>query len=98
YNGVVVHKIALTDYVGESVFYEYEASYMSSLLKPGPDCSSAFPRETRVRTTTVDAYCREQEIETIDILKIDTQGTSDRVLRGAEGMLKNGRIRLVRAE
>src|SRR6476619_1851471 len=70
------------------------------MMRPigGADCSSALPGEKRVRTTTVDAYCREHKIETIDILKIDTKGTSDRVLRGAEGMLTDGRIKLVRAE
>jgi FkbM family methyltransferase len=98
YNDVVVNKIALADYIGQSVFYEYEHSVMSSLLKPGPNCQSAPLRETLVQTTTVEAYCREQEIETIDVLKIDTQGTFDCVLRGAEGMLKDGQIRLVRCE
>jgi FkbM family methyltransferase len=98
YNDVVVNKIALAAYIGQSVFYEYEHSVMSSLLKPGPNCQSAPLRETLVQTTTVEAYCREQEIETIDVLKIDTQGTFDCVLRGAEGMLKDGQIRLVRCE
>jgi FkbM family methyltransferase len=98
YNDVVVNGIALADHIGESVFYEYGLPEMSSWLKPGQHCLSSPRRETRVRTTTVDAYCQEHEIETIDVLKIDTQGADDAVLRGAEGMLKDGRIRLIRSE
>jgi len=98
YSDVVVNRIALGDDIGESVFYEYEHSVMSSLLKPGPDCRSAPRRETRVQTTTIDAYCREHAIEVIDVLKIDTQGTFDRVLRGADGILSDGRVNLVRCE
>lgn len=98
YESVVVNKIALGDFVGETAFYEYEQSAMSSLLRPGPNCSSTPRKETKVEITTLDAYCRSQEIKTIDVLKIDTQGTGDRVLRGAEGMLTENRIRIVRSE
>jgi FkbM family methyltransferase len=100
YNDVVVNNIALADYIGESLFYEYERSDMSSRLKPaaGQLGWSELRRESKVRTTTVDAFCRERTIEVIDFLKIDTQGTDDAVLRGAEGMLRDGRIKLVRSE
>src|SRR5690242_6098417 len=71
---------------------------MSSLLKPGQNCRSTPFRKTKVQTTTVDTYCQKHDITQIDIVQIDTQGNDDAVLRGAEGMLGDGRITLVRHE
>ena len=51
-----------------------------------------------VPVLTIDAYCEAQEIETIDVLKIDTEGYEVAVLKGAAGMLGRGAIRFVLAE
>lgn len=40
----------------------------------------------------VDSFCSEQKIEYIHILKTDTEGYDLDVLRGAEAMLRSGRI------
>lgn len=45
-----------------------------------------------VEITTIDAYSQENGIEYIDLLKIDTEGNDLSVLRGAEKMLRGGRI------
>jgi len=45
-----------------------------------------------IELTTVDAYCAANKIEHIDLLKIDTEGNDFLVLRGAEEMLRAGRV------
>jgi FkbM family methyltransferase len=52
----------------------------------------------RVRTTTIDAYCQANRIESVDILKIDIQGSELKALRGAQSMLERGRVKLIYME
>jgi FkbM family methyltransferase len=64
-------------------------SVNDSLLKP---VWSDGGKEVPVRVDTVDEYCQRHDIPAIDLLKIDTQGYDLNVLRGAERMLRQGRI------
>jgi len=47
---------------------------------------------------TLDAFCAERGIESVDLLKIDTEGYETSVLNGSERLLKSGAIRAVLAE
>lgn len=51
-----------------------------------------------ITLTTIDRFCREHSIEKIYYLKIDVEGAELDVLRGAEGMLRNGKIQFVQFE
>lgn len=55
-------------------------------------------QQVDVEIATVDAFCQNNNIGQIDILKIDTQGAEARVLRGADMMLREKRISCVYAE
>ncbi len=48
--------------------------------------------------TTIDAFCEQDRVRHIDILKIHTQGSDLAVLRGGGGMLAAKRIRLILVE
>ena len=48
-----------------------------------------------VETTTIDNICFKNNINEIDVLKIDTEGSELNVLKGASKMLKNTKIILV---
>ena len=48
-----------------------------------------------VETSTIDNICIRNNINKIDVLKIDTEGSELNVLRGATKMLKNTKIILV---
>ena len=77
----------------------------SSLLKPTKDANEFWEgnplstqKEVKVETTTIDSYCQKHNIETIDILKIDVQGSELKVLQGADRMLKDRRVKLIFTE
>ena len=52
----------------------------------------------KVKTTTIDSYCKKNNVESIDILKIDVQGNELKVLHGAKRMLKEKRVKLIFTE
>lgn len=50
-------------------------------------------RSYKVKTISLDDYCLEQGIETIDLMKLDVESHEEQVILGAERMLKSGSIR-----
>ena len=54
--------------------------------------------EEEVFVDTIDEFCRNNQIDIIDFLKIDTEGYDLEVLKGAETMLRQGRILAVQVE
>jgi FkbM family methyltransferase len=83
---------------GVAEFVENTDSTMSSFLEPGKACWGEIKRRVQVRVTTIDRYCDERKIESIDILKSDTQGFDLEVIRGAYRLLAEHRIHLIYME
>ena len=52
----------------------------------------------KIRLETVDAFCASHGIRSISILKTDTEGHDANVLKGASGMLAEGRIENILSE
>lgn len=48
-----------------------------------------------VKTNTLDDFCKNNKIEKIDLLKIDTEGSEMKVLNGGKNILNNVKIILV---
>ncbi len=55
-------------------------------------------KTTRIQLCTIDKICEQQNIESIDILKTDTEGYDAKVLAGAMNMLSRGRVKCAVAE
>jgi len=51
-----------------------------------------------VRVLTVDAFMKEQNIERVDVLKIDTEGSEVFVLEGSRESIKNNKIGIIQFE
>jgi hypothetical protein len=51
-----------------------------------------------VPITTIDQFCADNSIETIDFLKIDTEGHDLEVIKGASRILAEQKIGIVQAE
>jgi FkbM family methyltransferase len=56
------------------------------------------PKILNVLTTTIDNYCQRQEIERINFLKIDMEGSELNVLEGAKKLLSRGKIDCIQFE
>jgi FkbM family methyltransferase len=52
----------------------------------------------KVNVIKLDDYCKENEIEVIDLLKIDTQGYEDKVLEGGLNLIKCNKIKSIVTE
>jgi hypothetical protein len=50
------------------------------------------------KLTTVDAFCGDHRINSLDLLKIDTEGFDLEVIKGAKGMLEGALVNIVLAE
>lgn len=102
---IIPCNLALGSAQGKSALRVNASSVTNSLLE-SEDSAASFWGEGLMETTrtievevaTLDEFCRKNQIESIDVLKIDTQGTENEVLRGAAGMLSGGRIRVIYTE
>lgn len=82
---------------GEIKFYTNTRSDMSSFLPLGKDGWGSESVST-AKTITIDQFCANQNIQEIDILKMDAQGFELEILKGAEQMLENNKIRMIYCE
>lgn len=51
-----------------------------------------------IKQQTLDTFVKDESIERIDLLKIDTEGNEYQVLKGAKDLLKRKRIRFIQFE
>jgi FkbM family methyltransferase len=94
---ITLNRTALGKETGNvTLYFDVEGSGLASLTKRRLDhLGISFERHERVTVSTVDRYCRERQIDAIDLLKIDVEGHELDVLEGAADMLEQGRIRWV---
>lgn len=88
--------LALSDSLGEKELYVTKAPMCSSLYPPNESYLARFQGlpelvnldfSIGIETTTLDAFCQEENIEEIDFLQIDVQGADLDVLKGAINLL-----------
>jgi FkbM family methyltransferase len=94
---------ALSDKFGTTDYFINKSTDTNSLLKSvrigaTSDKSCINVGSSQVQTDTIDRYCAKNGIETIDILKLDTQGSELAILKGAEKLLGGKRIALIYTE
>jgi FkbM family methyltransferase len=86
---------ALGSEIGEVEMFEYDNSNINSLTDRAQYAVRFGQRSRRIsiQCTTLDAYCAQNNIERIDVLKIDTEGSDYKVLQGSSAMLPKHAIR-----
>ena len=67
---------------------------MNSLREPVVDPASS----EKIRVTTLSAFCASNAIDTIDLLKVDTEGFDLEVLKGARTLLAREAIGFIEVE
>lgn len=70
----------------ERIFFSgFENTGKSSLVKKTHDYED-------ISSVTLDSFCENHQIETIDLVKIDVEGYEFKVLEGLKRMLKEGKV------
>jgi len=81
------------------LFYEKPGSVMASISKRRLDhLGIEFSNSEIVTLHTLDDYCSENQVDKIDLLKLDVEGHELSVLLGGEQVLRNGIVDLVSFE
>jgi len=91
------YSIGLGDKNGCCKFNESKYTTISSCLTLKRDNDNDTVSDI-ITTRTLDSFCLEKQIGSIDLLKIDVQGYDLRVLKGSSSMLKKGRIKCLLVE
>lgn len=89
---ISVHPIALSGKSGSLNFYEVRNKKYSYLPHNLGGVGSLVHDESKtaysVKTETLDSFINEKSISTIDLIKIDTEGTENLILEGAEKIIR----------
>jgi FkbM family methyltransferase len=94
--GVTVAPVGLSDSEGELRIRYYPSASAGSGAHEFP---VDVPFEWRnCPVTTGDLYCKAHEIKRVGFLKIDVEGSEQRVLRGFSQMLRDGAIDVIQFE
>ncbi|HWC77840.1 MAG TPA: FkbM family methyltransferase [Blastocatellia bacterium] len=81
--------------IGTLPLLENTSSVMSSFFAPGPTAWGEIAQTTNVSVVTLDAFADREGIDRIHVLKSDTQGYDFEVFKGAQGLMRAGRIQLI---
>jgi len=83
---VKVFNQAVSDFNGEADFFNRESHGVHSL---GVHNVGKVLSSNKVKVTTLDSFCKKNEINHIGLLKIDVEGFEADVLEGSSHLLKN---------
>jgi len=72
--------------------------YKIKSLLIGGSLKTSFIGSEKVETITLDYFCSKNKIENIDLLKIDTEGHEEQVLKGALNLINNKKIKYILIE
>lgn len=87
---VELHRLAMSDLSGKMPIHVYDSSLLSSLREDAPYAKGlGVTAEVQLcRVETIDSFCASNGIDSIGLLKIDTEGNDVKVLHGARKMLE----------
>lgn len=95
--------LAMSDIESIQTFYVNELNETNSLLPSAvtnSEIDNLIVNKTiiNVNVDTIKNFCKKEKIDHIDILKIDAQGNTINILKGATEMLQSKSIRIIQCE
>ena len=93
---IYANEIALGSTVGKAYINEGFSDLTHSISSSVNTTNSKAKEEVSVET--IDSYAARNKIEKLDLLKIDTEGHEIEVIKGADAMIKGGRIEAIFTE
>ena len=98
-NNITLNHCAMGDKIEEKTFYVNNKTKASSFLKLNKkNKEDHLKEEIKINVNTVDNYVKQNNINHIDYLKIDTQGYEEEVLKGSIETLKSGIVKYIEVE
>lgn len=110
-HNININQIALGEKKGRTSFNSFKYHKINSILDIDQKSKFAksrmivsesddknFAEVIDVEITSIDNYCEENNINHIDLLKIDTQGFEDKVLKGSLNLLSKKSIDIIELE
>ena len=100
---IQLYRYGLGSALEQREFINYESSTLSSFLELSSNGGNRFrnvqvSNREIVEVKTVDWFVSQEQLQVVDLLKIDTQGYDLEVLKGAAGSLASGIIKTVLLE
>jgi FkbM family methyltransferase len=100
---ITCFNVAVADRPGTAEFHLSNWIDASSLLKPKVtgstfDAYQASSRSITVSVDTLDAVCAREQVDRVDLLKMDAQGAELRILEGASDLFARGAVDMVYSE
>ena len=94
---IVAHNVAVSDHSGIAVFTrnkDHGTNHLGTPSAGNGDSEVVY----EVPVDSLDNFAANNDIQEIDIVKIDVEGSDIKVLRGAEKLMSSGRIKAVITE
>lgn len=95
---IVISNIAFSNITKNRMFYEYNISSVSSFYKMKNTNFYKINSKYKVKTISLDMYCKKNKIQKIDFLKIDAEYEDFNILKGSRSLLKAKKIDLIKIE
>lgn len=89
---VHLNNVGLGSKPGHLPFNEHPMSVFSSFLPINRQRWGDYSSTVEVPVTTLDSYCSDKRVASIDVLKLDTQGFEMEILKGANAMLPKTKL------
>ena len=88
---IKVYELAISNFVGESTFFiTYENIGASSLLQPSIlSKTGPISKEIKVKVKTIESWAKENNVDSIDFIWMDVQGSELNVLLGMGDLLND---------
>ncbi len=96
-SNIKLFNTALGEKKKKKLFYEYENSELSSFIKINKKFDEK-KKKISVETDTIYSIFKKNNLKKIDLLKMDTQGYEEPILRGAKNLIINQKIDLIELE
>ncbi len=89
---IVSHNVAVSDHSGTTMFTRNRDHGTNHLGAPSEE-AGIYETVYEVPVDSLDNFVASNEIQVIDVVKIDVEGSDIKVLQGSENLLSSGRVK-----
>ena len=96
-SNINLFNIALGSKKKRKVFYEYKNNELSSFIKINKEFDET-KKKILVEIDTIDSIFKKNNLKKINLLKMDTQGYEEFILKGAKNLISKQKIDMIELE